>query len=217
MMKTLLAALALIAFVQPAQAQTVSNFASIAVIDNGEASSTINVAGIAGHITGLTLSLNGLSHTFPDDLVIGLRNEDLGLGIIFMSFVGEDKDITDINLTFSDLASGQLPESYTGDTLITSGTYLPSNFGGFSYAGYIEATSFADFNGFSANGEWTLVVNDLVAADIGSISGGWSMTFETEAGPAVPEPTTWAMMIGGFALAGLAMRRRPTISLSYMD
>lgn len=26
--------------------------------------------------------------------------------------------------------------------------------------------------------------------------------------PAVPEPTTWALMIGGFALAGAAMRRR---------
>lgn len=30
-------------------------------------------------------------------------------------------------------------------------------------------------------------------------------------GPAVPEPATWAMMIGGFALAGAAMRRRKTI------
>ena len=28
------------------------------------------------------------------------------------------------------------------------------------------------------------------------------------ADPAVPEPATWAMMIGGFALAGAAMRRR---------
>jgi hypothetical protein len=29
---------------------------------------------------------------------------------------------------------------------------------------------------------------------------------------AVPEPATWAMMIGGFALAGLAMRRSRTIT-----
>ncbi len=28
---------------------------------------------------------------------------------------------------------------------------------------------------------------------------------------AVPEPATWAMMIGGFALAGAAMRRRNTV------
>ncbi len=30
----------------------------------------------------------------------------------------------------------------------------------------------------------------------------------TKAAPVVPEPATWAMMIGGFALAGAAMRRR---------
>jgi hypothetical protein len=28
---------------------------------------------------------------------------------------------------------------------------------------------------------------------------------------AVPEPATWAMMLGGFALVGAAMRRRPTV------
>lgn len=29
--------------------------------------------------------------------------------------------------------------------------------------------------------------------------------------PAIPEPATWAMMIGGFGLVGAAMRRRPTL------
>ncbi|HYZ48597.1 MAG TPA: PEPxxWA-CTERM sorting domain-containing protein [Sphingomonas sp.] len=29
---------------------------------------------------------------------------------------------------------------------------------------------------------------------------------------AVPEPATWAMMLGGFGLAGMAMRRRPRIA-----
>lgn len=32
--------------------------------------------------------------------------------------------------------------------------------------------------------------------------------FSTQPGGSVPEPATWAMMIGGFALAGAAMRRR---------
>jgi hypothetical protein len=34
-------------------------------------------------------------------------------------------------------------------------------------------------------------------------------------GPAVPEPATWAMMIGGFGLLGAAARRRTRVSLSY--
>jgi len=33
-------------------------------------------------------------------------------------------------------------------------------------------------------------------------------------GPDVPEPATWAMMIGGFALAGAAMRRRATVAFA---
>ena len=37
--------------------------------------------------------------------------------------------------------------------------------------------------------------------------------FETDtfAGAAVPEPATWAMMLGGFGLLGAAMRRRATV------
>ncbi len=32
---------------------------------------------------------------------------------------------------------------------------------------------------------------------------------------AVPEPATWGMMIGGFAIAGVAMRRRKSVSVSF--
>ncbi|WP_443971844.1 PEPxxWA-CTERM sorting domain-containing protein [Sphingobium sp. CR28] len=32
---------------------------------------------------------------------------------------------------------------------------------------------------------------------------------------AVPEPATWGMMIGGFAIAGVAMRRRKAVSVSF--
>ena len=34
-------------------------------------------------------------------------------------------------------------------------------------------------------------------------------------GPSVPEPATWAMMIGGFGLAGGALRRRQWTSVTY--
>jgi hypothetical protein len=35
------------------------------------------------------------------------------------------------------------------------------------------------------------------------------------AAPAVPEPMTWLMMVGGFGLIGLAMRRRPKVNVTY--
>lgn len=37
----------------------------------------------------------------------------------------------------------------------------------------------------------------------------------TSAAGAVPEPATWAMMIGGFAMAGVAMRRRARTTVTH--
>lgn len=38
-----------------------------------------------------------------------------------------------------------------------------------------------------------------------------SLIIETSAGAAVPEPASWALMIGGFGLAGAALRRRRAV------
>jgi len=55
--------------------------------------------------------------------------------------------------------------------------------------------------------------NIYLAAELGSSFGGRSSTLiklTAPAAAAVPEPATWAMLIGGFALAGASMRRRKT-------
>ena len=52
---------------------------------------------------------------------------------------------------------------------------------------------FVDFNGNRRTGSWAL-----------DISGVDSVVTAS-----VPEPATWALMIGGFGLVGRAMRRRP--------
>lgn len=42
---------------------------------------------------------------------------------------------------------------------------------------------------------------------------GWShITFFDTGAPAVPEPATWAMLIGGFGAMGFALRRRPKVA-----
>ena len=53
-----------------------------------------------------------------------------------------------------------------------------------------QESSNGTFNNWSANGN-----NHAVFLD----------------GSAVPEPATWALMIGGFAMTGVAMRRRKTL------
>ncbi len=71
---------------------------------------------------------------------------------------------------------------------------LPSGPAAFAYA--------ADLTGLS--GQYFLY--SVTAVNRGGPNPGLSeLTFT---GAPVPEPATWAMMIGGFALAGAAMRRR---------
>lgn len=50
--------------------------------------------------------------------------------------------------------------------------------------------------------------NIYLAAELGGVQGSSLIALRRAAVAAVPEPATWAMMIGGFALAGSAMRRR---------
>jgi hypothetical protein len=42
----------------------------------------------------------------------------------------------------------------------------------------------------------------------------WEYGFQIRQGAPVPEPATWAMMIGGFALVGASMRRKTTIAFA---
>lgn len=56
------------------------------------------------------------------------------------------------------------------------------------------------------------------AANFGRGSDGSNDSFKLKgltATAAVPEPATWGMMIGGFAIAGVAMRRRKAVSVSF--
>lgn len=191
----------------PANAQSFTNPGTITVVDGGETTSVINVSGITGSITGLTLSLNGLSHTYPDDLVFGLYSASQNLGFVFFSGVGGSTPISNVNLTFSDLATSQLPESFASTTPVVSGTYLPSNFGLYEFTSFPNASSFSDFFSGNVNGAWTLYVDDVFASDTGSVANGWSLNFTTSAS-AVPEPATWGMMILGFGMIGAAARSR---------
>lgn len=43
----------------------------------------------------------------------------------------------------------------------------------------------------------------------------FTAVFNVGTGPAVPEPASWALMIGGFGLMGAALRRRPRVTVAY--
>ncbi len=163
-----------------------SNPDPIIIPDSGIATAygaPISVSGLNGNIHNLTVTLNGLSHTFPSDIDILLVGPQ-GQRIILMSDAGGSADIVNTTLTFSDAAINNLP----GSSQIVSGIYRPTNYNFVDdNADVFPAPAPTDtpgsalsvFNGTNPNGLWQLYVVDDFMYDTGSIAGGWSLNFDT--------------------------------------
>jgi len=148
--------------------------------------SAINVTGTGGTISQVTVKLNGLSHTYPDDLDLLLVGPT-GQKVLIMSDVGGGIGVNNVNLTLSDSAAAGLPDNGP----LVSGTFKPTDFDSTSDTFPAPAPSgpygatLSVLNGLSANGTWSLYVNDDGSGDQGAISGGWSLAVTTSGvGPA---------------------------------
>ncbi|ELS00221.1 Proprotein convertase P-domain protein, partial [Gloeocapsa sp. PCC 73106] len=171
-----------------AQGPTGSNFANITIPGTGPSGpanpypSNIAISGATGTITSVVVNIVGLSHTRPDDIDMLLVGPTGG-NVILMSDAGGTNNINNVNLTFDQSATGNLPDS----TLISSGTYDPSNFTstpadtfptpapGGSYGSNLDTA----FDGTNANGTWSLYVVDDGTGQVGSIANGWSLSIQT--------------------------------------
>jgi PKD repeat protein len=160
--------------------------------------STITVGGVGSVTTGVSVRLDGLTHTFPSDVDILLVGPT-GENAILMSDVGGNTDAVGAVLTFSDLASVTM-----GQPVVT-GTYRPTNSGGGdSWPAPAPtpsgATALATFNGTDPNGTWSLYVVDDAGGDSGSI-GGWCLFVATAITPtetaltSTPNPSTFGQAV----------------------
>jgi subtilisin-like proprotein convertase family protein len=134
--------------------------------------SSITVAGLGTNASVCSVQLNGLSHTWPDDIDILLVGPAApSPNAIIMSDCGGSTPLVGVNLTLSDAAANPLPD--TGG--IPSGTYKPTNYGaGDAFAAPAPAPSggsaLSAFSGLNPNGVWKLFVVDDVAGDSGTLS-----------------------------------------------
>lgn len=172
-------------------ATTFANSSYIGLHDILEVSSPygtpINVSGLSGAISDLNVTINGFSHAQPDDVDILLVSPN-GKALVVMSDQGFSA-VSNLNLTFDDAAAATVPSP------IVSGTYKPSDGNSEGIADTFPPPAplrphlnnnspLSNFNGFSPNGEWRLLVVDDNPADAGSIAGGWSLEITTM--PIVP-------------------------------
>lgn len=141
--------------------------------------SSMNVAGLTGTITQVTVTLHNISHTFPQDIDILLVGPG-GQNVILMSDAGDDNSIVDVTLTFDDFAPALLPA--IGQ--IVSGTYKPTEYEGgdifpLPAPGGPYGTALSVFNGTNPNGIWNFFVVDDLGVGSGNITGGWDLTITT--------------------------------------
>jgi hypothetical protein len=158
--------------------QVFQNLSSVNLPSSGASvpyPSTITVSGVS-NVTKVTATLNGLSHTFPDDFD-GLLASPSSQAVMLFSGCGGGADLIGVDLTFDDAAASQLPSSTSGNPIVT-GSYRPSKFYNDSLPSAPADTGTTLLPlAASPNGSWGLYFYDFVAGDGGSLSGGWSLTF----------------------------------------
>jgi Ca2+-binding RTX toxin-like protein len=175
----------------PARADTFtfSNTGTIAVPASGTFGSAapypsqISVSGLTGTITQVTVELQTINHTFPDDIDVLLVGP-FGQNVLLWSDAGGGTDLVNVFLGFDDTAAASLPDS----TAISTGSYKPTNYGtpesfGSPAPSGPYGSALSIFNGTDPNGTWSLYVTDDNVSNTGSIADGWLLNID---GPTVP-------------------------------
>lgn len=164
----------------------------------------INVNGLSGPITDLNVTLNGLSHTFINDVGALLVGPG-GQSVVLFDGVGGNAGVTNVTIVLDDQASASLPNG-----AFSSGTFKPTNtitnppdvFPPPAPAGPYGSL-LSVFNGTNGNGQWRLFVDDFQLPDGGSIAGGFGLQITI-----VPEPASLFLLALGLFTIVAWLRRR---------
>lgn len=154
--------------------------------------SIVTVSGITQPITGMSLKLLDVSHTFPDDLDV-LLVSPAGQKFIIMSDAGGGTDLVNSTITLDDAAATALPDS----SAIAAGTFRPANYapgdtfasvaGPYESAAPTGTGTFASmFGSDDPNGSWQLYIVDDTNGDAGVVNGGWELAIMTDGSTTPP-------------------------------
>ncbi|MFT3742800.1 MAG: MBG domain-containing protein [Pyrinomonadaceae bacterium] len=167
--------------------------------------SPIVVSGEVGVVQRVSVTLNGFSHAFPADVDFLLVSPSGRKSVLMSDFGAGSPGVSNINIGLDDYAANPIPSTVTGNTGVpfVSGTYRPANSGTTDlFPAPAPASPYtytlSAFNGDSPNGTWNLYIIDDANLDGGSLSGGWTITFDTRPTP----PAAGEILISEFRTRG---------------
>jgi subtilisin-like proprotein convertase family protein len=158
----------------------------------------VSVSGLpTSGVSVQSVIINGFNHSWAGNVNMVLQSP-AGQNIILMANSNANPLIiaSNVNLTFSDAATGSLPVA----SPMATGTYLPTNRNGATFPflapgptvtgpTFPASPTLATFTG-NMNGTWKLFVEDRVAGDMGSITGGFTINFNAAVAPCTSPPRT---------------------------
>jgi len=200
-LQNLLLSVSLLASASVANATVFTNSSAITVTDNAPASlypSPITVSGLSGVISSVSVTINGLSHGYINDVGFILQAPN-GRSLLIQSSVSDNMTpFTNYTYTISDGGASQF---HANNAFSNGGTYKPTAFMAEEFdlpaplnpAPAIPGTTYdlpgpfaggnqtfaSVFNNGTPNGVWKLFIMDFAAGDDGLISGGWSLNITT--------------------------------------
>ena len=201
---------------RPLAAASFTNATSITITDcpnpcpaSGQAASLypapIVVSGEVGVVQRVSVTLNGFSHGFPADVDFLLVSPSGRKSVLMSDFGAGSPGISNIDVTLDDYADRPVPSTVVGNTGVpfVTGSYRPANSGTTDLfpapapaAPYTYTLS--AFNGDAPNGTWNLYIIDDANLDGGSITGGWTISFDVRP----PAPTAGQILITEFRTRG---------------
>ena len=169
--------------------------------------SAITVAGEVGVIQRVSVTINGFSHAFPADVDFLLVSPSGRKSVLMSDVGGGPPSVSNINVTLDDYADRPVPATTSGNLGVPfiTGAYRPTNSMGTAdlFPGTAPAAPYnytlSAFNGDNPNGTWNLYIIDDANVDSGSISGGWTLTFDVRP----PAPTAGQILISEFRTRGV--------------
>lgn len=132
-----------------------------------------------GVISDLSVTLNGIWHSHPDDLEIVLEKVD-GPRIVLMSDACGGSDAAAFGWTWDDEAATAMPDEgpCTNPTYRPS-AYVPGDHPPSPAPAGPYATTLSAFDGLDPRGEWRMWVADDLAGDEGFLTNRFTLTYAT--------------------------------------